>query len=152
MKYCTGCHHTRFDIDFHVDRHSKSGLASRCKQCVSAKTAAWAKANRTRKNKTDREWKARNRQKDRARGAVRRALAKGLLVRPPACECCGTMPTHDYECKAWRRGKSRGPCACSARRALEAHHVDYAKPLEVKFLCKRCHAAHHSWGTTWPRS
>ena len=28
---------------------------------------------------------------------------------------------------------------CNKKLAVEKHHEDYNKPLEVKFLCKGCH-------------
>lgn len=44
-----------------------------------------------------------------------------------------------------KRGKvKRGPCevaGCKAR--AEAHHDDYDKPLEVRWLCTEHHRAHH---------
>jgi hypothetical protein len=51
----------------------------------------------------------------RARAAVKDALKRGLLVRPSACQSCGAP------------GKP------------ESHHADYSKPLDVTFLCDRCH-------------
>lgn len=54
--------------------------------------------------------------KHRAHQAVWRGLRYGRLVRPEACERCG-----------------------SAHRRLEAHHHDYAKPLDVEWLCPSCH-------------
>lgn len=122
-KACARCERRRARSQYHADATQTDGLSRRCKRCVSEQTAAWAQRNRRRKNETDREWKRRNRHKDRARGVVRRALARGELVRPPACACCG------------RRS-----------RALEAHHLDYSRPLLVVWLCKSCHAAHHDWG------
>lgn len=53
----------------------------------------------------------------RARTVVAQALKSGKLARPQECEDCG------HFC---------GP---------EAHHDDYLKPLEVRWLCKPCHAA-----------
>jgi len=55
----------------------------------------------------------------RAREAVRRALASGKLVRPPACEECGTS------CKP------------------HGHHEDYKRPLVVVWLCTACHYRRH---------
>lgn len=36
------------------------------------------------------------------------------------------------------------PCAhCGTTECVEKHHHDYAKPLDVEWLCKRCHWDHH---------
>jgi len=53
-----------------------------------------------------------------ARALVRAAIASGQMKKPDHCEepSCG------------RSGVK-----------LEAHHDDYAKPLEVRWLCKWCH-------------
>ncbi len=53
----------------------------------------------------------------RAHDRVKYALATGKLVRLP-CESCGRAPAR-------------------------AHHDDYLKPLEVRWLCQRCHLAWH---------
>ena len=54
-----------------------------------------------------------------ARQAVAQALIKGKLVTPDACERCG-----DSE-------------------PLQAHHADYTKKLEVRWLCRPCHNIVH---------
>ena len=126
MKRCSRCKRRKRAASFHRDAGPKDGRSRRCKACASEQTAAWAARNRKRKNATDREWKRRNRHKDRARGAVRTALRTGVLIRPWYCECC-------------------------RRRCVPyAHHLDYARPLEVKWLCNPCHAAHHEWGRKRP--
>ena len=51
-----------------------------------------------------------------ARRAVQSALEAGELRRPERCEGC----------------EGAGP--------IEAHHPDYSKPLDVRFLCDSCHA------------
>ena len=53
-----------------------------------------------------------------ARWLTNRAVKSGKLVRQP-CEVCGVEPA-------------------------EAHHDDYSKPLDVRWLCKSHHAAIHS--------
>jgi hypothetical protein len=60
--------------------------------------------------------------KHRAREAVRRAIKNGTLQKPSSCQLCGSVAT----------GKS-----------LHAHHADYSRPLDVEFLCAKCHRNHH---------
>jgi len=38
----------------------------------------------------------------------------------------------------------RGPCEVCGDTCSQAHHDDYAKPIEVRWLCKRHHVAHHA--------
>lgn len=59
-----------------------------------------------------------NREKYRAHRAVQSAVLKGVLDRQP-CSVCG-------EAKA------------------EAHHDNYNKPLEVRWLCHKCHMLWHA--------
>jgi uncharacterized protein YdaU (DUF1376 family) len=59
-----------------------------------------------------------HRNREAARGAARRALARGDLVKQP-CELCGA-PT------------------------VEMHHDDYSKPLEVRWLCRPHHNDFHN--------
>jgi hypothetical protein len=53
-----------------------------------------------------------------ARNAAVQAIARGTITRGP-CEKCGASPA-------------------------EAHHDDYARPLEVRWLCKHHHEEHHA--------
>lgn len=61
---------------------------------------------------------ARYPEKRQARAAVAQAVRSGRMVRQP-CEECG------YEVR------------------VHAHHDDYSKPLEVRWLCQTHHAAVH---------
>lgn len=63
-------------------------------------------------------WKAHN--------IVEAALYNGTLVRPKSCEKCGC----------------EGSCKNGAS-LIQAHHDDYNKPLEVKWLCRKCHYDWH---------
>lgn len=57
----------------------------------------------------------RNKDKIRARSAVRSLVESGKVVRPSVCPDCGK------------------------RRNVEAHHSDYSKPLDFTWKCKKCH-------------
>lgn len=54
-----------------------------------------------------------------ARNSVNRALNKNELVKPKTCHIC------------LREGK------------INAHHIDYGKPLDVIWLCNQCHGLAH---------
>lgn len=62
-------------------------------------------------------WEARNKHKRQAQGKVHNALRTGKLERQP-CEVCGEMKVH-------------------------AHHEDYSKPLDIKWLCVKHHNERH---------
>lgn len=60
-----------------------------------------------------------------ARLAVHRALRSGALVKPDCCDLCGQNAKTD------------------------AHHIDYGKQLDVKWLCRVCHGIAHTEGHKW---
>lgn len=46
---------------------------------------------------------------------------------------------------ALRKGQlTRKPCQSCGKERSQAHHPDYSQPLQVVWLCARCHAAVHS--------
>ena len=55
-----------------------------------------------------------------ARAAVRYAELTGRLIRPNNCQKCSLETS-----------------------SLDAHHHDYSRYLDVKYLCKKCHAEEH---------
>ncbi|MGA8478272.1 MAG: hypothetical protein WB696_09965 [Chthoniobacterales bacterium] len=57
----------------------------------------------------------RTRQRMVARNAVHYRIRAGYMERPKVCAGCGR------------------------KTAVEAHHLDYAKPLEAQWLCRDCH-------------
>lgn len=65
---------------------------------------------------------------DSAQNKVENAIQRGRLTRPTICERCGREP-HPF-----RDGRS----------AIQAHHHDYGKPLDVQWLCQPCHHQVHT--------
>lgn len=63
---------------------------------------------------------------DWAHNKVEKAIERGELVRPDLCSDCA----------------GEGPEYSDGRARIQAHHDDYNKPLEVRWLCKACH---HRW-------
>lgn len=60
-------------------------------------------------------WEELNPEKRRAQFVIGNAIRDGKIKRPTTCEVCGSQ------------GR------------VEAHHPDYGKPLEVQWLCTKCH-------------
>ena len=60
-----------------------------------------------------------------ARRRLNLAVQSGALVRPETCERCGVAP---------------GP-ASDGRAGIQGHHHDYSKPLDVEWICAKCHRA-----------
>jgi hypothetical protein len=134
MKVCSKCKKTKELEAFYRNQRSKDGLASYCKDCdrliCRASRAAHLEAHRA----VDKAYYERHKERIRARHTahrikykdrhaahklVFRALAKGILTKQP-CEMCGSL-------------------------TVQAHHDDYGKPLEVRWLCLSHHMRLH-WG------
>ena len=65
-------------------------------------------------------------QKERARATLKVGVRRGKIIRTPCAECGGQK--------------------------VEGHHTDYAKPLQVVWLCRRCHRLrHHQASPDLPR-
>jgi predicted DNA-binding protein YlxM (UPF0122 family) len=63
---------------------------------------------------------------DHAQNLVEQALEDGTLQRRDTCEVCGASGTFK-----------------DGRTAIQAHHDDYSRPLDVRWLCQKCHHAWH---------
>lgn len=70
------------------------------------------------KSSSSRRWQLKYPEKYQAQRAAQKAIRNGLLIREN-CEICNKSNTH-------------------------AHHEDYSKPLEVKWLCPTCHSNLHN--------
>lgn len=77
----------------------------------------WASINNEKRSISVKKWNDNNPEKREAYNAVYLALYHGNLVKQP-CESCGAI-------------------------SAQAHHDDYSRPLDVRWLCSLCHADHH---------
>jgi hypothetical protein len=129
-KECRGCGNLLPHDYFY--RTSRGGIAGKCKECTARavrenrkkKIGYYRAYDRARGNRQDREdtrrYRQLNAQKYKATNAVNNAIRDGKLTKPSTCSECGST------------GRIHG------------HHDDYAKPLEVRWLCPVCHKAWHS--------
>lgn len=61
-------------------------------------------------------WKTKNHHKHMAHKAVAKAIKRGTLIKPSACEDCGDTTSQ-----------------------IEGAHTDYSKRFDVRWLCTSCH-------------
>lgn len=127
-KICCICKLRKPALDFYrrTTRFSKDGLASSCKNChrdymrVRIRSGTRDKISHA---ATQAAWRARNLERERAHAAVKMALKKGVLIKPKYCAECRAVDV-----------------------PIEAHHEDYAKPLDIVWLCEVCHGFRHRNG------
>lgn len=63
---------------------------------------------------------------DNAQNTLEQAIERGKVERKRICESCGNSGIFK-----------------DGRTAIQAHHCDYNKPLDVMWLCQKCHHAWH---------
>ena len=123
MTRCPRCEQIKALDDFRPHAKRPNGRSSWCRECERNYGAAWARRHgRTERSREltrvrrREEWKGGG-LKQRARMYARLAVFFGDLVEQP-CARCGNPKVH-------------------------AHHNDYAKPLEVEWLCSKHHGEVH---------
>jgi len=129
-KRCFKCGETKLISEFYRHSAMADGHLNKCKSCTRSDVSASYRADplgrrayeQERQRRPDRRQSAlayqanrrlRHPEKARARAAVSNALRDGRLVRQP-CKVCGATK-------------------------VQAHHHDYGRPLDVEWLCFRCH-------------
>ena len=133
MKYCGSCETEKDISEFGKRAASKDGLAFKCKSCQRVYDKARSKDESRRLareiyaqteegkiagNKAKAAYRDRNPAKSKAHAVVSRQIRAGNLFSEP-CETCGETSN------------------------VVAHHDDYAKPLNVRWLCPPCHFEWH---------
>lgn len=137
-RVCTICKEAKPLEDFHRESQNKTtGRSPRCKVCNRQRVKRWEEksraklAARSRRIRKEFPEKARalnkrslelHPEKTHARSVLKAAVRAGRIVKPGHCEdCCGEFKVAQ----------------------LHGHHENYEKPLEVNWLCERCHLARH---------
>lgn len=142
MKTCFRCHKSKPLSDFYAHSMMKDGHLNKCKSCakndseerraVKMKDPLWELAERERHRKKQQAYREQGR----------------------ACELTGKAKTEvnqRYIRKFPSKQKARilaqrlpkNPCEICGNPKSQKHHEDYSKPLDVRWLCAKHHAARH---------
>lgn len=142
MKRCSKCGIKKSVKEFYYNKLMKDKLAFWCKKCTAAYTKKYQKLypkkilaakikykkrmkrlglfNRGKRKEQQARWLKKNKHKRKTHNAVFLAIKKGKLKKPRICSNCKHKVKYIF-----------------------AHHKDYKKPLEVEWLCGRCHYEIH---------
>lgn len=120
MKTCGRCNKIKTFNEFNADKHAKSGYRSQCKECMTNERLMLAShykewRNDPKRKEWYRKYKAERYEKDKDKIYARN---KSRILKRMPCETCANIKA-------------------------EAHHDDYAYPLDVRWLCSKCHRQWH---------
>lgn len=127
-KICTRCGEEKPLDAFGPRRKAPDGREARCRECNRDKQREYRRTapperltpkRIAARRERVRRWNLENKEKKRAHKKVEVALENGSLIKPELCSRCA------------RPGR------------IEAHHHDYSKPLEVEWICAKCHRHEH---------
>lgn len=150
MKSCFKCGCEKPLTEFYKHKNMPDGHLNKCKECTKRDVSANYRKNiehykeyekkraarpdrvkaRSDYAKTDSgkiaarkarsKWGSNNPVKRMASTIIGNAVRDGKIAKPDKCECCGSSP-----------------------KRIHGHHDDYAKPLDVRWLCPGCHSKWH---------
>jgi hypothetical protein len=134
MRTCTKCGETAEDASFYHYANGKP--MAQCKACIKA---------RVRNHRNDNIERIREYDRERAglphRVELRRKIFERYKVEQPDRRAAHIAVGNAIRDKRLHKQ----PCAfCGQADDVEAHHHDYAKPLDVTWLCKPCHRRFHA--------
>lgn len=133
-KVCFKCGIEKPLSEFYKHSQMADGHVNKCKDCNKKDVRENRKKNLDYYRNYDRErgsrqsndykisYRERFPKKYYAHTVVESAVAKGMIIKPVKCECCG----NEIE-----------------KEKLHGHHDDYDSPLDVRWLCASCHNEWH---------
>ena len=171
LKICRVCGEAKPLTEYRERSDSKySWHESQCHSCQLLAQRKWAKANPERTRETARASYARHREENniadrrryyenpkRREYNIKRAQERG---RTPPGKAWRKAYQHKWRERnpekyraqtalnnALRDGKLvKGNCVCGESEGVVGHHHDYSQPLDVVWMCRRCHGLEHRKG------
>lgn len=150
MKRCTACAKDLPPAAFGKWKYGPDGLRAQCLECNRAWNRNWAKENPAKVLEKNQRLRAQHPER------YRQYQVKYRKLHPEVSGAAQLRYRAAHAARLWanaavdtavRAGRLKRPEACSAcgqkASRIHGHHHDYSKPLEVQWLCPRCHKLAH---------
>lgn len=133
----------------------RDGRLNDCKACVRTKTRERRTSNLEKDQKRDRDRYARS---EKRRGQIKASMDRQKAKDPEGYRERHREAMRRHVAKYPERREARiavgnalrdgrlvkGPCeGCDVTAGVQAHHDDYSRPFDVRWLCRDCHGAEH---------
>jgi hypothetical protein len=134
VKRCFKCDQTKPTSEFYGHPQMADRTLSKCKEC----TRKDVRENRTKNIEYYRAYDRMRFHRPDRRAQHKRNFIRYAAMHPErrAAQCAVSNAVRD-------KRLFKQPCEVCGSAKVEAHHDDYSKPLEVRWLCKEHHMAHH---------
>lgn len=125
MKTCKTCGETKSISEFRkgIDGKGYTWVSKECKKCVLEKVKQYRKDNPEIRKKMFQNWLSNNQLKSSAHNELHKAQLSGKVKKSDSCEICKKENVMIF-----------------------GHHEDYSKPLDVIYVCGKCHSLIHKHG------
>lgn len=143
MKTCFKCHKHKPLSEFYAHPQMSQGTLNKCKECTKADAR-----RQHYKNMADPQWVASERERQRVKERARRAAGKAIPDQDAKNRWARRNPQkvraqHKARAAVIQGKIAKLPCEVCGSTNVQAHHDDYARPLDVRWLCTKHHAEHH---------
>lgn len=143
-KYCPKCGKNKLLKDFGKQAKNKDGLYPYCRECKKEENKKYRLENNEliKAARKKAYWNNLEHYREYYReyqsGSYREYWCKYMKEHPELNKA------HYKVASAIKKGLlEKRPCENCGDKVSEAHHDDYNKPLEVRWLCKKCHMEWH---------
>lgn len=149
MKICRDCSQEKPITEFYKHAKMADGHLNKCIECVKARVSKHREANIEKMREYDRKRsmlphrvEARKEYQQTEEGKIAKKRAMEAYHKKYPLKYAAHIVTQNRI----RNGKLKPAESCSvcnSTESIEAHHDDYTKPLEVRWLCVKCHKEWH---------
>jgi len=145
-KVCSKCKKDKCLSDYYKETRSRLGVQPSCKDCCKKRDKERYPKERDRQLETSRKRYRENRKailkshkEYRKSGSYKKSLKKWIDKNPEK------QKAHRIYSNEVKKGNIiKGSCEVCGKKKVDAHHDDYSKPLDVRYLCRLHHMEHHS--------